>query len=136
LPDEVLPITDVFTPNETEARVLAALPEDAPIESAAMILLDRGAHAVLVTLGAAGCALFRPGLPPARETGYPMNVVDTVGAGDTFNGALAAALARGEALPRAVRWANAAGALSVTGRGAIGGMPTLEQTRELLAQRG
>jgi ribokinase len=63
-----------------------------------------------------------------------MPVVDTIGAGDTLTGALAAALARGEALPDAMRWANAAAALSVTGRGAIGGMPTLAQVRALLAR--
>jgi ribokinase len=60
--------------------------------------------------------------------------MDTIGAGDTLTGALAAALARGEPLPDAMRWANAAAALSVTGRGAIGGMPTLAQVSALLAQ--
>ena len=63
-----------------------------------------------------------------------MAVADTIGAGDTFTGALAAALARGEALPQAMVCANAAAALSVTGRGAIGGMPDLPQVRALLAQ--
>lgn len=63
-----------------------------------------------------------------------MAVVDTIGAGDTFNGALAAALARGEPLPEAMRWANVAAALSVTGRGAIAGMPALDAVRALLAQ--
>jgi ribokinase len=59
-------------------------------------------------------------------------VADTIGAGDTFTGALAAALARGEALESALVWANVAAALSVTGRGAIAGMPTREQTAALL----
>ena len=63
-----------------------------------------------------------------------MPVVDTIGAGDTFTGALAAAMARGEPLSDAMRWANAAAALSVTGRGAIDGMPRLEQVRTLLAK--
>ena len=49
-----------------------------------------------------------------------------------FSGSLAAALARGEALEDAISWANAAAALSVTGHGAIGGMPTLQQVRQLL----
>jgi ribokinase len=61
-----------------------------------------------------------------------MSVADTIGAGDTFTGALAAALARGESLPAAARWANAAAALSVTGQGAIGGMPTREAVAALL----
>jgi ribokinase len=61
-----------------------------------------------------------------------MAVVDSIGAGDTFTGALAAALARGEALPNAIVFANAAAALSVTGAGAIGGMPTLAHTLALM----
>jgi ribokinase len=62
-----------------------------------------------------------------------MAVLDTIGAGDTFTGALAAALARGEDLPQALACANAAAALSVTGRGAISGMPDLPQVRALMA---
>ena len=61
-----------------------------------------------------------------------MAVADTIGAGDTFTGALAAALARGDPLPEAMACANAAAALSVTGKGAIGGMPTLTQVRALI----
>jgi ribokinase len=134
LPGDLLAISDVLTPNETELRLLAGMAADAPLDMAARNLLERGARAVLVTLGSDGCALYRPGLPPQRESGLPMPVVDTIGAGDTLTGALAAALARGEALPDAMRWANAAAALSVTGRGAIGGMPTLAQVRALLAR--
>ena len=136
LPDEIIALTDVLTPNETEAPILAALARDAPIDAAAHALLDRGARAVLVTLGAAGCMLYRAGVTPHGEIGRRMAVVDTIGAGDTFTGALAAALARGDSLPEATRWANAAAALSVTGRGAIGGMPTHEQVRALLGIQG
>ena len=71
-------------------------------------------------------------LPGLSEEGRRMTVVDSIGAGDTFTGALAAALARGEPLPEAMRWANAAAALSVTGRGAIGGMPTRDAVGRLL----
>jgi len=134
LPDDLFAITDVLTPNETEVRLLAAVAADAPIETAARALLERGARAVLVTIGADGCVLYRPGSPPQRQRAIPVRVVDTIGAGDTLTGALAAALARGEALPDAMRWANAAAALSVTGRGAIGGMPTLADVRALLAR--
>ena len=76
--------------------------------------------------------LYRPRSQPLVETGIRVRVSDTVGAGDRFNGTLAAALARGEALPDAMRWANAAAAVSVMGHGAIGGMPTREQVRERL----
>jgi ribokinase len=67
--------------------------------------------------------------------GWAVPVTDTVGAGDTFTGTLAAALARGLALEDASRLANAAAALSVQGRGAIGGMPTLDALTRWLAHR-
>lgn len=126
LPDELLTLTDILTPNETEARALARLADDADVQQAAAALLVRGAGAVIVTLGARGCRLFQPDMPAIALAGRRVdNVVDTIGAGDTFTGALAAAIARGEALPQAMHGANAAAALAVTGRGAIDGMPTL-----------
>lgn len=134
LPDELLALTDVLTPNENEAPILAAAARNAPVDVAAQALLARGAKAVVVTLGAAGCMLCRAGCAPYVLIGRRMTVLDTIGAGDTFTGALAAAMARGEPLPEAMRWANTAAALSVTGRGAIGGMPTLDRVRALLAE--
>ncbi len=134
LPDALLAITDVLTPNESELRLLADLGPEATAAQAAERLLQRGAAAVLVTLGAGGCALHRAGHAPVKLPGLRMAVADTIGAGDTFTGALAAALARGEQLPEAMACANAAAALSVTGSGAIGGMPTLAQVRALMAQ--
>lgn len=128
LPAELLAICDVLTPNEDEARVLAGLAMDADVAQAAQVLLARGPKAVVVTLGARGVGLWTADGQHRLWPGHTVpQVVDTVGAGDTFTGALAAALARGEPLEVAVPWANAAAALSVTGRGAIGGMPTLNQ---------
>ncbi|MGC3986231.1 MAG: ribokinase [Pseudorhodoferax sp.] len=136
LADELLALTDLLTPNETELRSLAELPPDAPLEQCAQRLLARGAGAVLATLGAQGCRLWRPGAAALSVPGWRMPAVaDTIGAGDTFNGALAAALARGLALEQAMVRANAAAALSVTGAGAIGGMPTAAQVEALLATR-
>ena len=129
LPDALLACTDLLTPNETE---LAALSGDADLDRGAQALLARGPRAVLVTLGDRGGALYRVGLPVHRWGGHAVRVADTIGAGDTFTGALAAALARGEALEVAAAWANAAGALSVTGHGAIGGMPTRAAVARLL----
>jgi len=136
LPTELAALCDVLTPNEIELRALAGLGAAAPLHEAAQALLARGPRAVLVTLGAAGCRLWtRTGVASALP-GWPIErVVDTVGAGDTFTGALAAALARGLALQAAMAHANAAAALSVTGRGAIGGMPDLAQVDALLARR-
>jgi ribokinase len=134
LPDALIALTDLLTPNESEVRLLAGMATNAPVQAAAQALLARGAAAVLVTLGADGCALYRAGQAPVSLSGRRMAVADTIGAGDTFTGALAAALARGETLPDAMVCANAAAALSVTGQGAIGGMPDLPQVRALLAQ--
>jgi len=135
LPDRLLPLVDVLTPNESELRLLAGVGDDASLADAAQVLLARGATAVLVTLGGRGCCLYRGGEVPHALSGRSMAVVDTIGAGDTFTGALAAALARGTPLCEAMEWANAAAALSVTGRGAIAGMPTREQVGDLLRDR-
>ena len=135
LPDDLLALCDVLTPNEGELRALAGVDAGVPLETAALGLLARGAGAVLATLGARGCVLFRTGHAPLAIAGWPMAVADTIGAGDTCTGALAAALAHGLALPEAVRRANAAAALSVTGHGAIAAMPTAAQVDQLLRAR-
>ena len=134
LPDELLSLIDVLTPNETELRSVAGIAADAPPEVAANALLQRGVKAVLVTLGANGCALWQRGVAAVVPGRRVAQVVDTIGAGDTFTGALAAALSRGADVPAAMRRANAAAALSVMGRGAIDGMPTTAQVDALLAQ--
>ncbi len=133
LSDELLALCDVITPNEGELLALAGLGAGNSLDDAAAVLLSRGAGAVIVTLGAAGCRLYKPGAAAQALAGHAVNVADTIGAGDTFTGALAAALARGLVLNEALRWANAAAALSVRGGGAIGGMPAQDETGALLA---
>ena len=132
LPDELIALCDVLTPNETEVRVLAGLPADATIQDAAEVLLKKNAGAVIVTLGRSGCALWQKGHASQTLAGWPMQVIDTIGAGDTFTGALTAALARGESLQEAMKNANAAAALSVTGCGAIAAMPSFAKTAALI----
>ena len=132
LPDELLALVDVLTPNESELYQLAGPAHSGSIDQAAAALLARGTRAVLVTLGASGCRLYQAGHETMALAGRVMPVLDTIGAGDTFTGALAASLARGDSLANAVQWANAAAALSVTRQGAVAGIPTLAEVAALL----
>jgi len=111
----------LLTPNVGE---LAALTGPGPTGVRAVGLAARTEAAVIVTLGGEGALVVEPGgvvehLPPR-----PTTVCDTTGAGDTFNGVLAAQLAAGVGLLDAARAANAAAALSVRRVGARAGMPT------------
>ena len=92
------------------------------VESAARDLLARGVGIVVVTLGADGALIVTPE-SAQHVPGYKVDVVDTTGAGDAFNGALAVALAEGTPLPDAVKFANAAAALQVTKVGTAPAMP-------------
>ena len=124
LPDALWPWIDVLTPNEGE---LLALAKEQDVTLAANALLARGVKAVVVTLGANGCCLFRPNESALHVPGHAMKVVDTIGAGDTFTGALAAALTRQTPWHNALSWANAAAALSTQAQGAVSAMPTLQE---------
>lgn len=134
LPEELLALVDVLTPNESELYQLAGAAHSGSVDAAANHLLAGGTGAVLVTLGAAGCRLYQGGQTPIGLAGRSMPVLDTIGAGDTFTGTLAAALARGEPLASAMQWANAAAALSVTRRGAIDGIPARADVAALMSQ--
>lgn len=105
----------LLTPNRGEAADLAP--------DLATLAATTGAP-VVVTLGGDGVRYALPGEEPVEVAPHPAHVVDTTGAGDAFNGVLAARLGAGDALPRAVRTANVAAALSVAAPGARAGMPT------------
>ena len=133
LSDSLLAQCDVLTPNEHELRNLAQVQPDTPLAAAAAVMMARGVRALIVTQGAQGCTLFRPDSPATHISGVPIDsLVDTIGAGDTFTGTLAARLALGDSLPEALNWANAAAALSVRSAGAIDGMPGHADTRVAL----
>ncbi|MDA0183049.1 PfkB family carbohydrate kinase, partial [Solirubrobacter phytolaccae] len=114
----------VLTPNASEAEQLTG--ERDP-EAAARALSESTGAAVLITLGARGALLLEPGGEPERLAATQVDVVDTTGAGDTVNGALAAELAAGRPLREAAEFALKAAALSTTKPGARGGMPTRDE---------
>lgn len=113
---------DYLTPNESEFKMLF------PGESLESIL-KRYPNKLIVTLGSEG-AVFFDGAAVQRIPAVDVQaVVDTTGAGDTFNGAFAFAVASGLDLVEGVRFANLAGSLSITKKGAQAGMPTLDALR-------
>ncbi len=133
LPGALLRAADVVTPNETETEVLVGLRPRTPDEAheAAGRLLALGAGCAVVKLGARGVA-FRTATEAGFVPPFAVRAVDTVAAGDCFNAGLAAALARGDALADAVRFAAACGALATTRPGAAEAAPTMEEVRALL----
>ena len=133
LSDALLNGLSMITPNETEAEVLTGVKvtDASSAEKAAKKLHTKGVKTVVITLGSKG-AFASTGAESQMVSGYPVKAVDTTAAGDTFNGGLAAALQKGAPLSKALAFANAAAALSVTGEGAQPSIPTLEKTRALL----
>jgi ribokinase len=128
----------VITPNRVEALALAGWRPEAGVEpdwaACGSRLSEMGPAAVVITLGSRGCQVIagKTRLVPAPQ----VQAVDTVGAGDAFNGALAVAIAEGRPLEEAARWANAAAALAVTQHGAqaaLGYREAIDQlaTREM-----
>jgi ribokinase len=131
LPDEVWPHVDYLTPNEGEAARLTGGLTDP--ELAARALLARGVRTVAVTLGAQGVIACH-GDAVLRVPAPVVATIDTTGAGDSFNGALAVALSGGRDLAEALRFACAAGAIACTRRGAQPSLPTRAEVDALLAR--
>jgi len=130
LPDAFFTQTTWFTPNETEAAFY--LNHQSSIEDSAQHLLARGLKGVVLKRGGEG-AYVAVAEKAAWVPAFPVNVVDTVGAGDCFNGAFAVALMEGLDPWAAARFASAAAAISVSRRGAQASMPTRDEVDQLLA---
>lgn len=124
--DDVLAMADVLTPNENELRELAAQQKQT----------DINANQIAVcTLGASGAQWFRKDsgqMKTGRVGGFTVKAIDVSGAGDVFSAALAVAFAEKQPLETAIRFANAAAALSTTKNGTVNSVPTREQVETLL----
>ncbi|HIK03613.1 MAG TPA: ribokinase [Trichormus sp. M33_DOE_039] len=137
LPAELYPLVDIMTPNEVEAGQLVGFPVDSQetATKAAEVLLQKGVKSAIVKLGAKGAICATP-----EETffvpAFTVHAVDTVAAGDAFNGGLAAALYHGLSLHQAVVWGSAAGALAATKLGAQTSLPDRFTFDAFLKERG
>lgn len=133
LDGRLLARVDILTPNERELEQLSGMKvkgETTAVE-ACRKLLEQGVGEVIVTLGEHGALhVTRKGQKPFP--GCRVEAVDTTAAGDAFNGALACALAEGQTMEDAIRFANAAGALAATKRGAQDSLPHRDEIESLL----
>lgn len=133
LPPDAYRLANLMTPNELETEVLVGFRPTNREEAAeaAEILCERGLETAVIKLGSQGVYY-----QSATESGFvepfQVNAIDTVAAGDAFNGGLAVALSEGKPLAEAIRWGAAAGALATTKPGASSAMPTRVELEQLL----
>ena len=134
LSNEFFKNVDYFTPNETEAefytKVKIANKDDA--KKAAQKLISFGIKNVIITLGEKGLFYSNGKDEIYMEATKIDNVIDTIGAGDAFNGGFAFALSKNKSINEALKFANVVGGLSTTKQGAGTAMPTLSEVQKLL----
>ena len=133
IPDTLLSLVDIITPNESEAEILTDMPTETNSQAmeAAHHLLSKGVETVILTLGSRGSLLLTEKMEK-RIPAYSVDVIDTTAAGDAFCGALAAILSNGSIIEEAIKIANAAGALAVTKLGAEPSLPTKKDIDQLI----
>jgi ribokinase len=110
LPAEIYPEVDILTPNETKAERRTGLPINSFCDAAraARILKDHGTQDIIIKMGSRGAFALIDGIERTYES-FPVTAVDTVAAGDAFNGALAVALSENIPLSEAITWGMAGG---------------------------
>lgn len=134
LSDELLKHVTLLTPNETETELLTGteVKNETDAINAASVLLKKGVEVVIITIGSKGAIL-----ATKDETkiisGHKVEAADTTAAGDVFNGALALAVAENKPLDKAIRFANAAAAVSVTRMGAQPSAPKRDEIEEMIS---
>jgi ribokinase len=124
VPEEILRKVDILTPNEVEASIISGVKIETinDAKKAARALMEKGVGIVIITLGSKGALVVADGEEKLINR-LSVNVVDTTGAGDAYNGGLATAIAEGMDIFEAAEFANAVGALSVTKIGTAPAMP-------------
>jgi ribokinase len=135
LSDELLKNLTIITPNETEAEMLTGVPVNnlEGAQKAADFLLQKGVEIIIITLGIKG-AFFATNNESQLVKGFTVEAQDTTAAGDTFNGTLAVAISEGKSLVEAIKFANAAAAISVTKIGAQPSAPMRDEIDKLYSQ--
>jgi len=134
LSDDILRHVSILTPNESETELLTGLKvaSEKDAAAAADALMAKGIETVIVTMGPKG-AFVATADSKELVSGFSVKAVDATAAGDVFNGTLAVAIAEGKPLKKAVSFANAAAALSVTKLGAQPSAPTREEIDKFLS---
>jgi len=136
LPPEIFQFIDYLTPNESELRILLGLaPDDStPTRELAGQLRGLGVKNVVVTMGSQGVLVLTDTVDEFMPA-FKVEVVDTTGAGDSFNSGLAVALGEGQPLLEAVRFGAACGALACTRLGVIPSLARRDAVEQLLLQQ-
>ncbi len=129
LPDDIFSLCDYIVPNESEASLLTGLPVEtcSQAETAARVLLRKGARNVIVTLGEKGALYCGPADTFLVEPFSAGACIDTIGAGDGFIAGIAVGLGKGLPMRDAMRFAATLAGISVTRHGAASSMPTLTE---------
>jgi ribokinase len=134
VPEALWRCIDVLTPNRLEAaRLAGGTADDEPAALARALILQHGC-AVVMTLGGAGVLVAEPSGAMTRVPAPRVDVRDTTGAGDAFNGVFATRLAETGDMVEAARWGVIAGALACTAHGAIAAMPVRRKIEERLGE--
>lgn len=134
LPDSLWQVADIITPNETECELLCGIrpTDETSARKAAQQLLSRGASIAVIKQGAKGVYYLTVDGEEGFVPAFTVTAIDTVAAGDCFNGGLAVALDQGQDIGSAVRFAAACGALSTTRQGAADAAPGLQEVTALM----
>lgn len=130
---EILPYVDIITPNETEAAALVG--GEFSVEETAAKFKAMGCPNIMLKRGGEG-VVFIGEMDNFWQSAFKVEAIDTTAAGDIFNGALAVALEMGLELQNAARFASAASAIAVTREGAQPSIPTLDEVKKFLIERG